>query len=746
MRRVELLCLLFGIVLLLSACKASNGGESGSYSFFYTPGDHVGELVAAGDFAQAAAVYAGEEEWFIQNMENPDIKGLLDQVAAGVKAEHAPGLESALSRVRAMEWPTGPENWGQVKTDLDGLQAAIDKSCINLFRNPAFAWPLIGEAKKGLEAKRKAILESAPELFRQYPLRTAESFFAVYPVNLQDRAFLAEQSDAWAKAVEAADGPALLHLNEVYGPLLSEELKTGLARAYFTKRCPSADKADMKTLMAAMTEVRGAGLELDAIPGVKIAFIDGTSEVLRKKGVIEFPVGVDMDLPFEAVNGDLKKGFESKVVKGADIVILFNLAAARVDRRVDTSNYVKSTYLAGYQKAPNPDWDVLQVELQQANTEVLTASSERLSTGTADPWVNLGNAIANLSVESRITDAKNKVEELKQKVRDTPRYIDDPVYEPYQYQRVEMEVLKAGSVQYYIIDQRKKRYYKDYFDVTAKEFFTVAYNLSDQDPDLEKHTSTNVTEEIVDTYEKEPVTVKLSELLGQYSDVKAGSHRFTSLEVIRKDVIKNRNVAVAQAKEEEYGFDKRDDKRFESVVKVSQAKGYGTGFYVADDVVLTNYHVVEEQKFVELTKWDKTETFGKVFAKDVRLDLALIKVQDRGAPVHFYGGRKLKIGETVEAIGHPKGQDFTLTRGVVSTIRTHETVNGVKGKPVMFVQTDTPINNGNSGGPLFWGDKVVGVNDWGISKQIAEGLNFSIHYSEVFKFLDDNDIAYKKDK
>ena len=49
-------------------------------------------------------------------------------------------------------------------------------------------------------------------------------------------------------------------------------------------------------------------------------------------------------------------------------------------------------------------------------------------------------------------------------------------------------------------------------------------------------------------------------------------------------------------------------------------------------------------------------------------------------------------------------------------------------------------------GPLFYGNYVIGVNDWGVSKQIAEGLNFSIHYSEVFKFLDDNNIAYKKGK
>ena len=201
---------------------------------------------------------------------------------------------------------------------------------------------------------------------------------------------------------------------------------------------------------------------------------------------------------------------------------------------------------------------------------------------------------------------------------------------------------------------------------------------------------------------------------------------------------------MANAKKEDYGFDKKKDKRFESVVVVSNSKGFGTGFYITDDIVLTNYHVVDEQKFIELKKFDGVETFGKVIAKDVRLDLALVRVQDRGVPLKFYGKRELEIGATVEAIGHPKGYRFTLSRGVISTIREHAAITWVQGKPVLFVQTDTPINQGNSGGPLFLGDLVIGVNDFGHNKQVSEGLNFSIHYSEVFKFLEDNQIAYKK--
>ena len=145
-------------------------------------------------------------------------------------------------------------------------------------------------------------------------------------------------------------------------------------------------------------KVHKAGMKLDAIPGVEIAFLEVTSDTLKKKGVIEFPVGVEMDMPFKAINGSLRKGFEDGAVQNADIVILFNLASTKTFRRVDTSNYVKSTYLAGYKQVHNPEWDILQLELQQANVEIMTSSNTALSTNTGNSYTDIGNAIANLAV------------------------------------------------------------------------------------------------------------------------------------------------------------------------------------------------------------------------------------------------------------------------------------------------------------------------------------------------------------
>jgi S1-C subfamily serine protease len=66
------------------------------------------------------------------------------------------------------------------------------------------------------------------------------------------------------------------------------------------------------------------------------------------------------------------------------------------------------------------------------------------------------------------------------------------------------------------------------------------------------------------------------------------------------------------------------------------------------------------------------------------------------------------------------------------------------GKDVLFVQIDAATSPGNSGGPVFMGDQVISVVDWGDAQDGSENLNFSIHYSEVMEFLKRHDVAYHK--
>ena len=138
---------------------------------------------------------------------------------------------------------------------------------------------------------------------------------------------------------------------------------------------------------------------------------------------------------------------------------------------------------------------------------------------------------------------------------------------------------------------------------------------------------------------------------------------------------------------------------------------------------------------ISVTDKFKKRSSAVVIKKDLKRDLALLKTNTTGKPVKFFEGQ-LKQGEMVEALGHPKGRKFSLTKGWISAIRKESSVYSATGNAdVLFIQTDAAINPGNSGGPLFYKDKVVGVNTQGLHKDTSEGMNFAVHFSEVNKFL-----------
>lgn len=312
-----------------------------------------------------------------------------------------------------------------------------------------------------------------------------------------------------------------------------------------------------------------------------------------------------------------------------------------------------------------------------------------------------------------------------------------PMFRDYNYQLAKIQAKRTMSAHAYLIDRVARTYIRTTVDVSEDERFVVPYRISRQDPKRENIRRLHDTEAEVDTFETLELLIELDDLLANFQAKQGEARPFTDGQALR------RTVRAAQAQNlktlEANRFDARplNDPRFDSVVAVYTGPGsLGSGFYITPNIVLTNWHVVSEQRFVEMKTYDGRETFGTVLAYDARLDVALIDVERRGRPVAFYTGRDLRPGHTVEAIGHPRGHEYSITRGIVSAIRRHSSINLPKrasGEDVLFVQTDAPISRGNSGGPLFAGNRVVGMNTWGMVN--GQNLNFAVHYAELLNFL-----------
>ncbi len=155
----------------------------------------------------------------------------------------------------------------------------------------------------------------------------------------------------------------------------------------------------------------------------------------------------------------------------------------------------------------------------------------------------------------------------------------------------------------------------------------------------------------------------------------------------------------------------------------------GSGFIISSDgYVLTNNHVVAGADKVSIRLQDRRTLTARVIGTDPTYDIALLKIDAGGKlPVVSIGdSRSLRPGQWVLAIGSPFGFDYTVTQGIVSAIGRNL---GERDQAyTSFIQTDVPINRGNSGGPLFnLQGQVVGVNSQIYSNTGAySGVSFSI--------------------
>ena len=149
-----------------------------------------------------------------------------------------------------------------------------------------------------------------------------------------------------------------------------------------------------------------------------------------------------------------------------------------------------------------------------------------------------------------------------------------------------------------------------------------------------------------------------------------------------------------------------------SIVQVGiQGRGGGTGvIWNPDGRIITNAHVVaNEQAKIQVHLTDGRTLEAKVLHRDPRLDLAMLKVNgDNLKALPIGDSSRLRIGEWVFAIGHPWGQRWALTAGIVSSLSSVKVADDLTTR---YIKSDVGLAPGNSGGPLLDAEgKVVGIN------------------------------------
>ncbi len=155
----------------------------------------------------------------------------------------------------------------------------------------------------------------------------------------------------------------------------------------------------------------------------------------------------------------------------------------------------------------------------------------------------------------------------------------------------------------------------------------------------------------------------------------------------------------------------------------------GSGFIVdASGFIITNNHVIEDAEEITVTLPNNDKYKAKIIGRDKKVDLALLKVEAK-KPLPFVpmgDSDAMRVGDWVIAIGNPYGLGGTVTQGIISA--RQRSINS--GPFDDFLQTDAPINRGNSGGPLFnTSGEVIGINTAIFSPNGAGGGSVGIGFA-----------------
>lgn len=171
----------------------------------------------------------------------------------------------------------------------------------------------------------------------------------------------------------------------------------------------------------------------------------------------------------------------------------------------------------------------------------------------------------------------------------------------------------------------------------------------------------------------------------------------------------------------------------EATVRIETDLGSGSGFIItADGYILTNNHVVSDAEEITVYLDDGTDYEAEVIGRDLVRDIAVIKIDAEDLPFLEMGDPiEVDIGEQVVVLGYPLGDDdVSITSGIVSKIDFDP------GRNITWIQTDSAVNPGNSGGPIFnMQGQVIGIISAKMVGVSVEGMGFAISANTVNTYL-----------
>ncbi|WP_318509558.1 S1C family serine protease [Bacillus sp. T3] len=182
-----------------------------------------------------------------------------------------------------------------------------------------------------------------------------------------------------------------------------------------------------------------------------------------------------------------------------------------------------------------------------------------------------------------------------------------------------------------------------------------------------------------------------------------------------------------------FAIDFKVEDKYNAVFVVTSGQSLGSGFSIGKNCIISNSHIIVNQKDIHITTYDHKKYAANVFCMDTSLDIVVLQVKDvKFEHLTIADYNNSPVGSDVYTIGAPNSMAYTLTKGVLSAKDRQIGAN-------KYLQIDAAINRGNSGGPLLdEKGNVIGVNTMKVGE--TEGIGLAIPMTTVSNYLKENGI------
>jgi Trypsin-like peptidase domain len=458
-------------------------------------------------------------------------------------------------------------------------------------------------------------------------------------------------------------------------------------------------------------------------------------------------VAITADLPLEVHE------WADAAELGVPCVLLIEPARdQRVGHRLVSRDTVRSLYQNGVRSERNPDYDLAQLRVRQAERELRDDGPDILKVG--DPMLDLVGLLIG-GVFSGFSQGANEreLDEAVTELASTSRSRDRPLYRAYEFERITMIAGKEATVPVALLDRASGGVWRAELRQRERRQLVILEGLDPRDRDYDKHSAATLTRHDFERWQREPPQLRLSAIAAALRKgdpapapdaLAVAAVRPPGPEAIAADP--GRSVPVEDdpwstddARPAALGLDLAGlapgagprpaapgDPRAAGMVHLAAGGRSGSGVYVRPDLVLTTAQLVDRTSVVDVVTRDGTRVLGLVARTDPIRGLALVQVARPGPPVAFYDGPPPEPGRPVEAIALAGGGAATVTPG-----RLRGTEPAFPGRAYI----DAPAAPAQAQATAwFLGDRVIALAT-GDAVDRSDGALAAVRASEILDFL-----------